>query len=108
VKEEKADVQRLSQELYKANKSLRLVDDTLRVTFESEMVAMCEEHNWLVEAIKERDDTIQRDLIEVDHRLNRHRRELNELDTKVGGVILLGCLEANLSGLKACLLFVGR
>jgi hypothetical protein len=65
-------------------KTLLLMNDTLRVTFESEMLAMREEHNRLVESLKERDDTIQRDLIEVDRRLNRHRRALNELDTKVG------------------------
>jgi hypothetical protein len=65
-------------------KTLLLMNDTLRVTFESEMLAMREEHNRLVESLKERDDTIQWDLIEVDRRLNCHRRALNELDTKVG------------------------
>src|ERR1700684_1398793 len=71
-------------EMLDTKKTLLLMNDTLRVTFESEMLAMREEHNRLVESLKERDDTIQRNLIEVDRRLNRHRRALNELDTKVG------------------------
>ncbi|KAF9782635.1 hypothetical protein BJ322DRAFT_1110510 [Thelephora terrestris] len=80
VKEAKDDA--LSEAL-DMKKTLLLMNDTLRVTFESEMLAMREEHNRLVESLKERDDTIQWDLIEVDRRLNRHRRALNELDTKV-------------------------
>ncbi|KAF9779687.1 hypothetical protein BJ322DRAFT_1113477 [Thelephora terrestris] len=83
VKEAKDDARRMYSEALDTKKTLLLMNDTLRVTFESEMLAMREEHNRLVESLKERDDTIQRDLIEVDRRLNRHRRALNELDTKV-------------------------
>ena len=84
MKEAKDDARRMYSEALDTKKTLLLMNDTLRVTFESEMLAMREEHNRLVESLKERDDTIQRDLIEVDRRLNRHRRALNELDTKVG------------------------
>jgi primosomal protein N'' len=84
VKEAKDDARRMYSEALDTKKTLLLMNDTLRVTFESEMLAMREEHNRLVESLKERDDTVQQDLIEVDQRLNRHRRALNELDTKVG------------------------
>ena len=84
MKEAKDDARRMYSEALDMKKTLLLMNDTLRVTFESEMLAMREEHNRLVESLKERDDTIQRDLIEVDQCLNRHRRALNKLDTKVG------------------------
>jgi hypothetical protein len=66
VKEAKDDARRMYSEALDMKKTLLLMNDTLRVTFESEMLAMREEHNRLVESLKERDDTIQRDLIEVD------------------------------------------
>jgi hypothetical protein len=72
VKEAKDDARRMYSEALDMKKTLLLMNDTLCVTFESEMLAMREEHNRLVESLKERDDTIQRDLIEVDRRLNRH------------------------------------
>jgi hypothetical protein len=84
VKEIKADVRRLVQEQATRNRSVDLVTDTLRTTFESEMLLMREEHNRLVAAIKEKDDDVARDFHEADRRLNRHRREINELHTKVG------------------------
>jgi hypothetical protein len=84
VKEAKDDARRMYSEMLDTKKTLLLMNDMLHVTFESEMLAMREEHNRLVESLKERDDTIQRDLIEVDRWLNRHRRELNEVHTKVG------------------------
>jgi hypothetical protein len=58
VKEIKADVRRLVQEQATHNRTADLVTDTLRTTFESEMLAMREEHNRLVASIKEKDDDV--------------------------------------------------
>jgi hypothetical protein len=84
VKESRADVRRLVEEQANHNRTSNLITDTLRTTFESEMLAMREEHNRLVALIKEKDDDVARDLHETDRRLNRHRREINELHTQVG------------------------
>jgi DNA-binding GntR family transcriptional regulator len=84
VKETKADVRRLVQEQADHNRTSNLMVDMLRTTFESEMLQMCEEHNQLVASIKEKDDDVARDFQEADRRLNRHRREINTLHTKVG------------------------
>jgi predicted nucleic acid-binding Zn-ribbon protein len=84
VKETKADVRCLVQEQADHNHSFRLITDTLWTTFESEMLQMRKEHNRLVASIKDKDDDVTRDFREADQRLNRHRREINELHTKVG------------------------
>jgi regulator of replication initiation timing len=84
VKETKADIRRLVQEQVENNRTSRLVTDLLRTTFESEMLEMREEHNRLVASIKEKDDDVARDFQEADRRLNRHRREINNLSTQVG------------------------
>jgi hypothetical protein len=84
MKESRADIRRLVQEQAEHNRTSNLITDTLRTTFESDMLAMREEHNRLVASIKEKDDDVARDFHEADRRLNRHRREINEMHTKVG------------------------
>ena len=88
MKEAKADVRRLVQEQADNNRTFGLITDTLRTTMESELLEIHEEHNLLVESIKERNDDVTRDLREADRRLNRHRREINDLHTKVRGAAL--------------------
>jgi hypothetical protein len=83
VKGIKADMNRLVREQADNNRTFRLVTDTLRTSFEHDMLQMQEEHNRLVASIKEKDEDVARDFREADRRLNRHRREINELSTKV-------------------------
>jgi hypothetical protein len=84
MKETKANMRHLVQEQANNNRTFHLVTDTLRTTLESEMLKMHKEHNKLVASIKEKDEDVTCDFHEADRGLNRHRREINKIHTKVG------------------------
>jgi DNA-binding GntR family transcriptional regulator len=62
----KTDMTRLVREQADNNRTFRLVTDTLRTSFEHDMLQMREEHNRLVASIKEKDDDVARDFCEAD------------------------------------------
>jgi hypothetical protein len=84
VKEAKAEIQRLHQDLLDTCDMLCLMNDTLWTTYKSKMLEIHEEFNRLVALIKEKDDDVAQDFMEADCWLNHHQREINNLHTKVG------------------------